>query len=111
MKFCPQCGAQLEDTATFCSQCGCTVGAPVVAGQQPVELKKMTGLQTAAFVFMILGTVFLASGLIPLAWCIPMMISYKKKIETGQPVSVGFKICTLIFVSLIAGILMLVDKD
>ena len=28
MKFCPNCGAQLPDTAGFCSNCGTPLGAP-----------------------------------------------------------------------------------
>ena len=32
-------------------------------------------------------------------------------INEKKPVSVGFKVCTLLFVSLIAGILMLCDSD
>ena len=40
-----------------------------------------------------------------------MTVSYCKKIKTGEPISVGFKICSLLFVSTIAGIIMLIDKD
>jgi len=29
MKFCPNCGNQLEDSAIFCANCGTNVGAPV----------------------------------------------------------------------------------
>ena len=32
MKFCPQCGTQLDDTAVVCSNCGANLGMPV----QPV---------------------------------------------------------------------------
>ena len=34
MKYCPNCGAQLPDNATFCSVCGTPVGAPTQY-QQP----------------------------------------------------------------------------
>ena len=114
MKFCPKCGAQLPDEATFCSQCGYSAGADQNNNAQyqsqygqPVQ---PTGLQTAAKVLMIIGTVIAASAIIPLAWCIPMTVSYCKKIKTGQPVSTGFKVCSLLFVSVIAGILMLCDN-
>lgn len=47
----------------------------------------------------------------PLLWMIPMTASYGKKIARGEKVSVGFKICTLLFVNLLSGILMLCDKN
>lgn len=45
--------------------------------------------------------------LLPLAWRIPMTVSVSQKTRKQQPVSVGMKVCTLIFVNLIAGILLL----
>lgn len=35
MKYCPTCGAQLPDNATFCSNCGARLGAPQY--QQPYQ--------------------------------------------------------------------------
>ena len=32
MKFCPNCGTQLDDAATFCANCGTTLGAMPTAG-------------------------------------------------------------------------------
>lgn len=72
---------------------------------------KNSGLKTAAKVFMILSCVFTGLALLPLAWTIPMTVSYSRKIESGETVSTGFKVCTLLFVNLIAGILMLCDND
>lgn len=40
----------------------------------------------------------------PLLWMIPMTVSYGKKIAHGEKVSVGFKICTLLFVGFLSGI-------
>ncbi len=71
-----------------------------------------TALSKTASVFLIISTVLLAGiYLIPLIWCLPMTIKYRRKIRSGEIISTGFKVCTLIFVSLVAGILMLVDKD
>ncbi|MBR0235728.1 MAG: zinc-ribbon domain-containing protein [Clostridia bacterium] len=109
MKYCTKCGAELMDEAVVCPKCGCAVESSKPAPAQTE--RKMTGLQTAAFVFMILSTIVSAIAIIPLAWCIPMTVSYSKKIKNGEPVSVGFKVCTLLFVSIISGILMLVDSD
>ena len=67
--------------------------------------------ENGAKIFMIISTVVLGFYLIPLAWCIPMTISYFKKVQNNEPVSTGFKVCSLLFVNTVAGILMLCDKD
>lgn len=166
MKFCKNCGSQLEDAAAFCTQCGavCEQQAPqqqayanpqqqnyqqgyvdpqqqayqqgyadpqqqayqqgyqqgYVDPQQayqyqqpyaPQPAPRQSGLVTATKILMVLGTIVNAFYVIPLAWCIPMTISYFNKVKTGQPISTGFKVCSLLFVSLLGGILMLCDKD
>ena len=58
---------------------------------------------------MIIATVISGFAIIPLCWCIPMTVYYSKRIKTGEPIDIGFKICTLLFVSTLSGILMLVD--
>ena len=75
--------------------------------------KPGSGVTTAAKVFMIIGTVLMAIStyLIGLAWCIPMCIYYFNRVKDGQPIGTGFKVCSLLFVSLLGGILMLCDKD
>ena len=85
--------------------------------------KSISGLKIAAKVFMILGTVGTCVSMIsipyigfllcpiPLAWCLPMTKAYCKMIKSGENVSVGFKVCSLIFVNTVAGILMLCDND
>ena len=35
MKYCPNCGTQLPDNATFCSNCGSHLGAAPTQYQQP----------------------------------------------------------------------------
>ena len=119
MKYCVKCGNEMVDEAVICVKCGCAAGdlptAPQQAPQQapqPVE-KKPSSLATAAKILMIISTVASALGTccISLAWCLPMTISYSNKIKAGQPVSTGFKVCTLLFVSMISGILMLCDEE
>ncbi|MBO5906627.1 MAG: zinc ribbon domain-containing protein [Clostridia bacterium] len=75
--------------------------------------KPESGVTTAAKVFLVIGTIIMALStyLIGLAWCIPMTIHYFNKIKNGQAIGTGFKVCTLLFVSLLSGILMLCDKD
>ena len=112
MKFCTKCGTQLVDEAIVCTGCGCAVGStPAPAPATFVEEKKNSGLSTAAKVFMVLGTVIMGIYIIPLAWCIPMTVSYFRKVKNNRPVSTGFKVCSLLFVSVLGGIFMLCDKD
>ena len=121
MRYCSYCGMQLNDEDRFCPHCGKEVvnqaavqpyadTNAIYTNHDSKEKKGETGLQTAAKVFMVIGTVVLAIPfLIPLAWCLPMTISYFNKVNNGEEVSIGFKICCLLFVSLLAGIFMLVD--
>jgi len=143
MKYCTNCGTQLEDNVSFCPNCGTPAKAsqPAQQEQQPAQQAaqqpeqqpqqtqtiyaqpapqaqqaaqtehKFTGLQLAAFILMIISTVGMGWMLIPLAWCIPMTVSYYNAVKQGRPVSMGLKVCTLLFVNLISGILMLVDSD
>ena len=134
MKYCSKCGAQLPDEAIFCHACGRAVDpqfnqqahgtdqsqswyqtpnqAPLWH-QAPTQSANNNGLATATKILMIIGTVVMAIYTlgIALAWCLPMTISYLNSIKEGRTVSTGFKVCTLLFVSLIAGILMLCDNS
>ena len=105
MKYCSKCGKEIDDGAVFCVYCGAEVG---------VERRRdgqISALKLAARVFMIIATVAYGFTLLPLAWCLPMTLIYSDKILKREPVSLAFKICTLIFVSRIAGILMLCEED
>lgn len=70
-----------------------------------------SSLKNAAYVLLIISTVIQGFFLLPLFWCIPMTVSYSNKIKKNKPVSTGFKVCVLLFVNWIAGILMLCDKE
>ena len=37
MKICPNCGAQLDDSNTFCTSCGAVLETDVVAEPQPIK--------------------------------------------------------------------------
>lgn len=50
-------------------------------------------------------------GLIPLCWRLPMSKKILKAMKNGTTLSTGFKICTLIFVNVILGIVLLCQKD
>lgn len=77
----------------------------------PQPVQRETGMQTAAKILMIISTVIMGIYIIPLAWCLPMTISYFRKLKNNEPVTTGFKICVLLFVNLISGILMLCEDN
>lgn len=126
MKYCAKCGAELFDEAVICVKCGCpaeniTQFTPQAATSmqnanfftpQPPYIQE-TSVTKAAKIFMIIGTVVMAlyTFCIGLAWCLPMTISYCNKTKRGEPISTGFKVCSLLFVNTIAGILMLCDNN
>lgn len=132
MSYCNHCGGRLSEGDRFCPGCGAPVttgntaasdtqnpygqqapfGQPTYGGYPPYPPQQAapreSELATAAKVFMILSCIFGAMFyLIPLAWMIPMTVTLFGKLKRGEPIGVGFKICTLLFVNLIAGILLL----
>jgi len=102
------------DDAVLCVKCGCPTNDYTSFYEQDFDANpRSSSTITAIKVFMIIGTVLMAlmSYGIGLAWCIPMTISYYNKIKRGEPIGTAFKICTLLFVSLIAGVLMISNND
>lgn len=78
---------------------------------QVQQKRNVSSLKQTAKVFMIIGAILEGICIFPLIWTIPMTRSYCRKIENGEPIDTGFKVCTLLFVSTIAGILMLADGE
>lgn len=129
MKYCSKCGKQLSDDAIFCSSCGnkCetdefnnSINSTVNQNnyidasnftKQTTVTKKTSEYATVIKVFMIIGLIATAIFIIPLFWTIPMTVSAFGKMRDGEKISTGFKVCTLIFVSLIAGLFMLIDDN
>jgi uncharacterized membrane protein YvbJ len=116
MSYCSKCGAELKENSAYCSMCGSPVENPGFNGYQYQygyqPQRQESGIAVAAKIFMIIGTISLALStfLIGLIWALPMTIHYFNKIKMGQDVGLGFKICTILFVNTIAGILMLCDR-
>lgn len=50
-------------------------------------------------------------GLVPLAWVIPMTVVIFRKLRDNKRIGMGLKVCTLIFVNIISGILLLCMND
>lgn len=62
----------------------------------------------------VLGVITVVLGvllLVPLAWAVPMTIKLNHARKENLPLSITFKICTLLFVNLISGILLLCDNN
>ncbi len=105
MKYCPHCGAEVNDDAVVCVSCGRQIP------QANSNSEDNSTLSTVAKVFLILGCISIGWCLIPLIWCIPITVSIFKKLNTHQPIGTGLKVCALLFVSLIGGIILLCMKD
>lgn len=139
MKYCKNCGAQLEDDANYCIKCGTKVeqaeevinqekqyididcggiGKIEVNQVKPKSKKsKRNGLQNAAIVFLVLDCILtFIIGLyywwllFRLLLIIPATIYYCYKTELDEKVSVGFKVFVILIFGWIPGILMLLDN-
>lgn len=107
--FCVHCGAEINDSAVVCVKCGRETGRGVPATRSNNETTE--AMQIVIKIFMILGCVSYGWLLFPLAWCIPMTVSVFHSFRDRKPVSTGMKVCTLLFVNLIAGICLLCMDD
>ena len=92
------------------------VYAQPVAPAAPTTLYPMTdtdrNLRLVAFIFCILSLVGSCWLIIPLAWMIPMSVISWGIYKGTKANTVAFGVCTLIFCSLVAGILLLCsNKD
>lgn len=61
------------------------------------------GLHLATHILLII----LACSAIPLCWIVPITIVVGKRLGDKRPISIALKICTLLFVCVVSGILML----
>ncbi len=102
MKYCTKCGAELHDEAVVCPKCGCPTA------DYKARSAKRDEMSLAIKIFMIIGCVVSGFGfLIPLAWTIPMTVTVSRRLENHEPIGLAFKICTVLFCSVVAGILLL----
>ena len=120
MKYCTYCGNQLDDNDAFCAKCGRKADSNNQNNNSYNNYNDNSfissndsGLVIAIKVLMVIHCAILAFTTLGfgLIWSIPMTISYFNRIKRGQKISTGFKVCTLIFVSVIAGALMLIDEN
>lgn len=135
MKYCQYCGGEIHDEAVICIHCGRAIE------NKPARAKNGSDtLLTVAKVFMIIacvagpavgllyGSIFLIAAIgetamlvpailtivfccVPLAWTLPMTLTVSRKIKAREPIGTALKVCALLFVSLISGILLLCHND
>ena len=74
---------------------------------QPANKSNDEGLRLAAFIFCIVSLVGCCWLIIPLAWMIPMTVYCWGIYKGTKANTTAFGVCTLIFFSLISGILLL----
>ena len=108
MKFCVHCGNEIHEEAVVCVKCGRSVEP-----QKPAAAKNNGDdtMAVVAKVFLVLGCISQGWLLLPLAWCLPITISVFHALRDKRPVGTGLKVCTLLFVNLIAGICLLCMDD
>ncbi len=69
-------------------------------------------LRLIAFILCLLSIVSLGWFIVPLAWMIPMTVHLWGVYKGKCPNTVAFGVCTLLFVNIVAGILLLIShKD
>lgn len=66
-------------------------------------------LRLIAFILNIISTVGMGILIIPLAWMIPMTVRSWGIYKGEKPNTVAFDVCTLIFMGIVSGILLLVS--
>lgn len=103
--YCPKCGNEIDDSANYCSNCGTKIHA------SNNNLNETKTLRLLAFIFMLISTVSVGICIIPLAWMIPMTIICYNNMKEDKKCSLAFAICTLLFVSIVSGVLLIVDSE
>lgn len=108
MKYCVHCGSEIHEEAVICVHCGRNVETA-----KPVSAKNTDDdtMATVIKVFLIIGCIAQGWLLLPLAWCLPITISVFNAFRDKRPIGTGLKVCTLLFVNLIAGICLLCMND
>ena len=112
---CPNCGKKINDNDTICSFCGTefVTKANSATFNSIAATSKGGGSKYSSLIktYMVLGTILRIIFFIPLFWTIPMTIYAFRHLDMEEKIPKSFKICTLLFTSIVAGIIMLLDKD
>jgi|GEM_PF-395822 len=106
-KFCNSCGTKVNSSTPTCPRCGRLVDAPPHRGVILGFMIFSCAIWGLLFIVGILTSLHVLP--VPLFWCLPMTIHYANVTREGNNVGTGFMVCSLLFVSQIAGIIMLCD--
>lgn len=101
-----------QQQAAYSNPVGSQPAANQAYYQQPaqsMESNEQT-LRMVAFIFCVIATVSVGWAIIPLAWMLPMTIRAWGIYKGTKDNTTAFGVCTLIFVSLVGGILLLIAK-
>lgn len=111
--FCKYCGKQIDDNAAYCPYCGSQQKEEVV-GEVVSNTRKKHRNETIAevgLVFCIVNTVIAGFALLPLAWMLPMTLGISDRLKEKREISIAYKVCTMLFVSVIGGLLLLLADE
>lgn len=136
--YCRKCGQEINEGTRFCPNCGCNLDLSsdnqstnkgldtatriffilAMAGSVLASLFCSIGIIVGFIAPSLAGTmvgiifiIYTIICLIPLCWVIPMYKHFVKCRKENIQISIAFKICTLIFVNVIAGILILIREE
>ena len=137
MRYCQHCGSEVHDEAVVCVKCGCSLKkveqqksgnsdtlliiAKIFMLISCVALPSIgllygliffvVAAATATLEVMIAAIIVIVFLCVPLAWMLPLTIIINNKIKNHEPISIALKVCTLIFVNVVSGILLLCHTD
>lgn len=138
MKYCTHCGGEIHDEAVICIHCGRSVQGEAKRNSSSGSDTLITvakvfmtiGCVATPAIGLLYGMIMLIAAsaalvtellvaailimvfcCLPLAWTLPLTITVYRRSKNHEPISTGIKVCTLLFVNLIAGILLLCAND
>lgn len=139
MRYCQNCGKEVEDGVDYCPRCGVFVKGQFDSSSLVKDAKARKsneGINKAIIILMDIVTIgylvvsiiyalFIFFGtknlgaalivflimLIPLSWIVPMNVHIKNVINANETFGILFKICVLLFANTPAGILLLVRNE
>lgn len=111
--YCKTCGYSVNDDDSYCPNCGTPLKSSYSrdTARSDYDGETRRTLGTIALVFAIISCVAFGFALFPLAWMIPMTVYMSRKLNAREPMSIAFKVCTLIFLNTVSGILLLCMND
>lgn len=102
----------MQESNTTETTTAAVAAAPAPAAIAPVvtDTDNDKTLRLVAFILNIVTTVGIGWTIIPLAWMIPMTVISHGIYKGTKKNTVAFGVCTLLFMNLVSGILLLVSK-